>query len=55
METWRQGEKFGIIKRDDNLHPEGDFDKRPQQKWQPGDRVQVVRRDDNLHMEGKKD
>ena len=46
------GEKADIVRRDDNLQPEGDFSKRPQTKWQPGERSNIVRRDDNLHPEG---
>ena len=40
------------MKQDDNLHPEGEFHKRPDQVWAPGDRANVIRRDDNLHLEG---
>ena len=47
------GERASIVKRDDNLHPEGDFQKRPDQKWAPGERANVIRRDDNLQPEGE--
>ena len=40
------------MKRDDNLDPEGEFHKRPDQVWAPGDRANVIRRDDNLQPEG---
>ena len=46
------GERSTIVKRDDNLHPEGEFHKRPDQVWAPGDRANVIRRDDNLQPEG---
>ena len=46
------GERSRIVKRDDNLHPEGEFHKRPDQVWAPGDRANVIRRDDNLQPEG---
>ena len=46
------GERSRIVKRDDNLHPEGEFHKRPDQVWAPGDRAHVIRRDDNLQPEG---
>ena len=46
------GERSRVVKRDDNLHPEGEFHKRPDQVWAPGDRANVIRRDDNLQPEG---
>ena len=46
------GERSKVVKRDDNLHPEGEFHKRPDQVWAPGDRANVIRRDDNLQPEG---
>ena len=46
------GERSTIVRRDDNLHPEGEFHKRPDQVWAPGDRANVIRRDDNLQPEG---
>jgi hypothetical protein len=30
------GERANIVKRGDNLQPEGDFQKRPDQTWAPG-------------------
>ena len=42
-----------MIKRDDNLHPEGEFHKRPEGIWAPGERANVVKRDDQLHPEGE--
>ena len=47
------GERSTIVRRDDNLHPEGEFHKRPDQVWAPGDRANVIRRDDNLQPEGE--
>ena len=46
------GERPTMVKKDDNLHPEGEFHKRPDQVWAPGDRANVIRRDDNLQPEG---
>ena len=46
------GERANVIKRDDNLHPEGTFQKRPDQTWAPGERAGIVKRSDNLHLEG---
>ena len=46
------GERSRIVKRNDNLHPEGEFHKRPDQVWAPGERANVIRRDDNLQPEG---
>ena len=37
----------------DNLHPEGDFHRRPDATWAPGERANVVKRDDQLHPEGE--
>ena len=47
------GERASVIKRDDNLHPEGEFQKRPDKTWAPGERANVIKRDDNLHPEGE--
>ena len=47
------GERSTIVKRDDNLHPEGEFHKRPEGIWAPGERANVVKRDDQLHPEGE--
>merc|ERR1711892_424380 len=47
------GERANIVRRGDNLQPEGDFAKRPDAKWAPGERANVIKRDDNLHPEGE--
>ena len=49
---WAPGERASIVKRDDNLQPEGKFTKRPDGLWAPGERANVIRRDDNLHPKG---
>ena len=36
----------------DNLKPEGEFEKKQLVKWYPGDRAERVIRKDNLRMEG---
>ena len=41
------------MKRGDNLQPEGEFQKRPDQEWAPGERANIVKRDDNLQPEGE--
>ena len=41
-----------MIKHEDNLRPEGDFSKRPEDNWAPGERAPVVKRPDNLRPEG---
>merc|ERR1712037_212098 len=46
------GERANVIKRDDNLQPEGEFHKRPDQTWAPGERANIVKRGDNLQPEG---
>ena len=46
------GERSQVIKRDDNLHPEGEFHKRPDTIWSQGERADVIRRGDNLQPEG---
>ncbi len=38
------GERANIVKRGDNLQPEGDFQKRPDQTWAPGERANIVKR-----------
>ena len=47
------GERANIVKRGDNLQPEGDFSKRPDATWAPGERANVIKRDDNLQPEGE--
>ena len=51
--TWAPGDRASVIKRDDNLQPEGEFSKRLDTSWAPGERANVVRRVDNLQLEGK--
>ena len=34
--VWRQGERSDVIKRTDNLRPEGNFAQRPDDEWAPG-------------------
>ena len=46
------GQRSQVIKRDDNLHPEGEFHKRPDTIWSQGERADVIRRNDNLQPEG---
>jgi len=41
-EKWTPGERRNVVKVSDNLHPEGQFEKRPEGKWAPGDRASVV-------------
>ena len=35
-QIWHAGERASVVRRDDNLHPEGEFQKRPDQTWAPG-------------------
>ena len=42
-----------MVRRPDNLRPEGDFPDRPQDQASKGERAPVVRRPDNLVMEGE--
>ena len=50
QEEWKAGDKYGIIRREDNLYPEGNFQTRPENKWQPADKPRVIRRTDNLTL-----
>ena len=47
------GQRADIVKRGDNLQPEGEFQKRPDQEWSPGERANIVKRGDNLQPEGE--
>ena len=47
------GQRADIVKRGDNLQPEGEFQKRPDQEWSPGERANIVKRRDNLQPEGE--
>ena len=47
------GQRADIVKRGDNLQPEGEFQKRPDQEWAPGERANIVKRGDNLQPEGE--
>ena len=47
------GERANIVKRGDNLQPEGEFQRRPDQTWAPGERANIVKRGDNLQPEGE--
>ena len=49
-EKWRTGERFGIIKRDDNLYMEGNFVTKSKDKWMPGERSNVVKHADNTYL-----
>ena len=51
--TKYSGERANIVKRGDNLQPEGEFQKRPDQTWAPGERANIVKRGDNLQPEGE--
>ena len=44
-EKWAPGERAPVVKREDNLHPEGRIKK---EKWVPDKRAYVVKRPDNL-------
>jgi len=42
-----------VVKRSDNLKPEGAFEGREPDKWLPGERAPKVKHEDNLHMDGQ--
>ena len=47
------GERAEVVRREDNLRPEGDFQRREEARgWQQGERAQIVRQRDNLRTEG---
>ena len=51
--TPTRGERAPVVRRPDNLRPEGDFPDRPHDQAPKGERAPVVRRPDNLVMEGE--
>jgi hypothetical protein len=50
--VWQPGERAPVVKRQDNLQPEGAFETRVAEDWLPGERAPVVKRPDNLRPEG---
>ena len=52
VEDWAPGERAPVVKRQDNLRPEGDFTKKAPEEWTPGQRAQAVKYDDNLSLLG---
>ena len=60
IDTTRQvwatkGERANVVRHEDNLKSEGDFQSRKVEQWHAGDRASIVKHDDNLFMEGKID
>ena len=51
--TPTRGDRAPVVRRPDNLRPEGDFPDRPHDQAPKGERAPVVRRPDNLVMEGE--
>ena len=41
-----------MIKRPDNLRPEGNFAQKERINWAPRKKASILKRDDNLRMEG---
>merc|ERR1719219_565490 len=49
---WLIGQRAEVVRKQDNLKMEGDFQRPPTSTWQRGERSVAVKRQDNLKVEG---
>ena len=51
-DKWAPGDRADVVKRPDNLKPEGKFEEKPKEHWRPGEKAIVFKHPDNLQPEG---